>query len=100
MKAQLIDTHCHLYLDDFREDLNQVLKRANEEGVDRFYMPSIDSETTSLLFRLESEHPGVCQAMIGLHPCSVKANYKDELRLVQGHLANRSFAAIGEIGLD
>jgi TatD DNase family protein len=96
----LIDTHTHLYLDDFKEDIQQVISRANEAGVERFYLPAIDSSETDNLLHLEQLFPGKCFAMMGLHPCSVKENYKEELDLVKGWLDKRPFAAIGEIGLD
>jgi len=70
------------------------------EGVKKFYLPAIDSDTTQALLNLEKKFPGKCVAMTGLHPCSVKENYKEELKLVERSLAARKFVAIGEIGLD
>ena len=96
----IIDTHTHLYLSNFSSDIDEVIKRAEEEGVKKFYLPSIDSSETENLLTLEKKYPGVCFAMMGLHPCSVKENYKDELKLVYGLLQKRKFAAVGEIGLD
>ena len=100
MITQIIDTHCHLYLPEFETDIGEVIQRAESEGVTRFYLPAIDSETTGVLLKLEETYPGKCLAMMGLHPCSVKQNYHDELRLVEDWLAKRPFAAVGEIGLD
>jgi TatD DNase family protein len=96
----LTDTHTHLYLKDFAGDIDAVIKRALDEGVKRFYLPAIDSSETEHLLALEKKYPGVCFAMMGLHPCSVKENYKEELDLVHTWLQKRKFAAIGEIGLD
>ena len=96
----IIDTHTHLYLKDFAEDIDAVIKRATDEGVKKFYLPAIDSSETDNLLALESKYPGVCFAMMGLHPCSVNENYKEELELVHHWLQKRAFAAIGEIGLD
>ncbi len=96
----IIDTHTHLYLSNFSSDIDEVIKRAEEEGVKKFYLPSIDSSETENLLILEKKYPGVCFAMMGLHPCSVKENYKDELKLVYDLLQKRKFAAVGEIGLD
>lgn len=96
----LIDTHCHLYLEDFNDDIDSLMERAATAGVDKFYMPAIDSSETARLLKMEADHPGKCFAMIGLHPCSVKENYMDELALVEGLLNQRKFAAIGETGLD
>ncbi|MGI8582934.1 MAG: TatD family hydrolase [Chitinophagaceae bacterium] len=96
----IIDTHTHLYLSDFASDIDEVIKRAGDEGVGKFYLPAIDSTETENLLALEEKYPGKCFAMMGLHPCSVKENYKAELNLVFGWLQKRKFAAIGEIGLD
>ncbi len=96
----LIDSHCHLYLPDFKEDIESVILRARENGVTKFYLPAIDSEVTEAMFDLEKRFPGECIAMMGLHPCSVKENYKNELDQVYQWLQKRTFAAVGEIGLD
>ena len=96
----LIDSHCHLYLEDFTEDINAIMQRADTQGVKKFYMPAIDSKETDRLLSMEKKFPGKCFAMMGLHPCSVKENYKTELRLVEDWLAKRKFAAVGETGLD
>ena len=97
---KLIDTHCHLYSEEFREDIEAVIKRGREEGVSRIYLPAIDSGSLEAMLQLEKQYPNECIAMMGLHPCYVKENYKDELKIVEDQLAQRSFAAIGEIGLD
>lgn len=96
----LIDSHCHLYLEEFESDLPEVIQRALDMGIHRFYLPAIDSHTTAAMMKLEEAYPGVCICMAGLHPCSVKANYMDEIALVKDWLMKRKFAAIGEIGLD
>ena len=96
----LIDTHTHLYLPEFKADIEEVLARAKAAGVTKFYLPNIDSSSFADLLELEKNHPDSCIAMMGLHPCSVKENYKDELKLVNEWLCKRSFAAVGEIGLD
>ncbi len=96
----LVDTHSHLYVDVFRDDIQQVMKRAADEGVEKVYLPAIDSEELENLLALEALFPGKCLAMMGLHPCSVKDDVKKELALVQEWLGKRKFAAVGEIGLD
>ena len=96
----IVDTHCHLYLDDFKNDIADVIERAAAEGVHKFYLPAIDSAEIENIFLLEEKFPGKCIAMMGLHPCSVKENYLDELTMVKDWLAKRKFAAVGEIGLD
>ncbi len=96
----LIDTHCHLYAEEFVGDIETIIKNATLEGVQKFYLPGIDSNSIDAMFTLEKQFPGKCIAMMGLHPCYVKKNFKDELAIVQQWLAKRQFAAIGEIGLD
>ena len=96
----MIDTHCHLYLEEFKTDITDVIKRAEAEGVNKFYLPAIDSAETENIFLLEKKFPGKCFAMMGLHPCSVKANYLIEISLVEEWLSKRKFAAVGEIGVD
>lgn len=96
----IIDTHCHLYLEEFKNDIAEVLKRAESEGVGKFYLPGIDSSEIGHMLALEQSFPGKCIAMMGLHPCYVKENYEEELALVNDWLSKRKFAAVGEIGLD
>ena len=97
---KLIDTHTHLYLQEFSADIDEVMHRAANAGVTKFFLPAIDSETVNDLLNFEAAYPGRCYAMMGLHPVSVKGNYKDELSIVETHLNERAFVAIGEIGLD
>ncbi len=96
----LIDTHCHLYLDEFSSEINNVISRAKSIGVEKFYLPAIDSKEINKMLMLEKAFPGVCFAMMGLHPCSVNQDFKIELKIVEDWLNKRKFAAIGEIGLD
>jgi len=96
----MIDTHCHLYLDDFNDDRPAIIERANAEGVGRFYLPAIDSNIIDSMLQMEKDYPEQCFAMMGLHPCSVKENYEEELQIAEGWLARRKFVAIGETGLD
>ena len=96
----LIDTHCHLYSEEFLSDIDNVIERATEEGVQKFFLPGIDSTAIDAMLHLEERFENRCFAMMGLHPCYVKENYKQELDIVQQWLAKRKFAAVGEIGLD
>ena len=96
----IIDTHCHLYQDEFKHDIPEVIKRAEDEGISKFYLPGIDSSEIENMLLLETKFPGKCIAMMGLHPCYVKENYLEELAVVKEWLAKRKFAAVGEIGLD
>lgn len=97
---KLIDTHCHLYLSDFADDVHDVIKNALEIGIKKMYFPAIDSQTYQSMINLENEYPEVCVSMTGLHPCSVKENWKSELDFVFKTLENKPWCAIGEIGLD
>ncbi len=96
----IVDTHTHIYLSDFENNINEVIAEAQAESVQRFYLPAIDSQTFDQVLQLEAHFPNVCFAMAGLHPCSVNENYKAELDLIASQLAQRKFVAIGEIGLD
>lgn len=97
----MIDTHTHLYSEEFNEDRNLVIERALEKGVTHFFLPAIDSETHEKMLKLESEFPEDITAMMGLHPCSVKPeSWEKELELVKNYLDKRDFVAIGEIGID
>lgn len=97
---KLIDTHAHIYLDDFGNDIEEVITRAREQGIDRIIMPAIDSATHTAMLKLGEAYPDNCISMMGLHPCSVKENYLQELKIVEDHLSKRKFVAVGEIGLD
>jgi TatD DNase family protein len=96
----LIDTHCHLYLPEFDTDREAMLQRAIDKGVSAFYLPGIDSTVIDSMLTMEAAWPGQCFLMMGLHPCSVKENFKDELSIIEEWLGKRNFAAIGETGLD
>jgi TatD DNase family protein len=96
----LIDTHCHIYASDFNADRQAMLSRAAHEGITKMLMPAIDMSTHVQMLRLENEFPGKCLSMMGLHPCSVKENYRDEMGAAEKYFEKRSFAAVGETGLD
>lgn len=97
---QLIDTHAHLYSNQFSNDRPAMLQRAREAGLSKVLLPAIDTESHENMLKLEEENPGFCLAMMGLHPCSVKEDYEKELKIVEDYLARRSFIGVGEIGLD
>ncbi|MFC0775443.1 TatD family hydrolase [Terrimonas alba] len=96
----LIDTHAHIYLNDFADDRQAVLNRAKQTGIEKILMPAIDSSTHPVMLELEKESPGFCLSMMGLHPCSVNENFLEELAKVEQYLTEQRFVAIGEIGLD
>ncbi len=96
----LIDTHTHLYSRSFDDDRKQIIQRAIDKGVTRFLIPAIDSSYTQSMYRLKETYPQNTFLMMGLHPTSVKNNYKDELQHVYEQLQMHDFIAIGEIGID
>jgi len=96
----LIDTHAHIYTDEFDEDSEMALIRAKDKGIGRILMPAIDTSSHQQMLRLEENHPELCMAMMGVHPTSVKANYLEELKVAEDHFLNRKFVAVGETGLD
>ena len=96
----ITDTHTHLYASEFDEDRTEIINRAIQNGVTRFFIPAIDSNSTQKMYDLEHQFPENIFLMMGLHPCYVKENYLDELQLVENELARRKFYAIGEIGID
>ncbi len=98
---RLIDTHAHIYLPEFEEDRAEMLERAGKHGIATILMPAIDSNSHSQLLQMENTYPHQCKAMMGLHPCSVKAEtMEEELKKVETYLRSRPFVALGEIGLD
>lgn len=96
----IIDTHTHLYGKEFDKDRKETVARANEIGISTFYLPAINSESIPAMLQMEIDFPGQCIAMMGLHPCYVKENWREELTIVKDWLGKRKFAAVGEIGLD
>jgi TatD DNase family protein len=96
----IIDTHTHLYLEEFDKDREAVFQRALAMGINKFYLPAINSASTQRMFDLEAAYPDQVQLMMGLHPNYVKENAAEELAHVKQHLDQRAFAAIGEIGID
>jgi len=96
----LIDTHTHLYSEQFSEDSAAMIERAFDAGIHQLFLPAVDSKSTMAMLDLEATYPNNCFAMMGLHPCSVKEDYESELALVKDWLWKRPFCAVGEIGLD
>ena len=96
----LTDTHAHLYSEKFDEDREEVMQRALDSGVSRFFIPAIDASYTERMLSLKSDYPASVFLMSGLHPTSVKENYKEELEHVLQQLDTNKYVAIGEIGID
>jgi TatD DNase family protein len=97
---ELIDTHAHLYAEQFDEDRMDVLHRAKAQGITHIFLPNIDHTSISPMMELAATDPGHLHPMMGLHPCSVTGYYQKELEVVEQWLAKASFCAIGEIGVD
>ncbi len=97
---RLIDTHAHIYLPEFTGEGSTMLENAEKEGIAKILMPAIDSSTHGDMLKSEETNHGICLAMMGLHPCSVKPNYRDELKICRGYFEKRKFIAVGETGLD
>lgn len=95
-----IDTHAHLYVEQFENDYNTVITKALEEGIQKIIFPAIDSSTHEAMLKIEKENPNTIHCMMGLHPCSVNDNYQKEIDMVEQYLHTNKFVAIGEIGLD
>ncbi len=96
----MIDTHAHLYAKQFQNDTDAMMQRASTAGIDTVFLPAIDSETYEMMLAFEKKYPQNSHAMMGLHPCSVDADYEKELKVVENYLAQRPFCAVGEIGID
>ena len=97
---QIIDTHTHLYLNQFKDDVDLVIERAKNSGIDKFIFPAIDSSHFKDMHELRNRYPENIYLMSGLHPVSVKDNYKEELNLVLKSLETHNYVGIGEIGID
>jgi TatD DNase family protein len=95
-----IDTHIHLYAEEFDRDREALIKKAIDNGIEKFYMPNIDIGSIKPMLELEQRYPENCFPMMGLHPCSVTSNVTEELAAIRRWLDERRFAAIGEIGID
>jgi TatD DNase family protein len=95
----LIDTHAHIYLPEFEQGRREMLHESHEKDVHKILMPAIDAQTHQAMLEVAAAHAN-CLPMMGLHPCSVNAEFQTELQIVEEWLARRPFIAVGEIGLD
>ena len=100
LRMKLIDTHSHIYLPEFDLDRDAILERAENEGIRKILLPAIDSSTHEGMLKLEEDNSSICLSMMGLHPCSVKEIYREELKIARDYLEKRPFKAVGELGLD
>ncbi len=99
MSSKLIETHAHIYSEEFDEDRDACIERAEERGVSTILMPNVDHTSIERMLACEQKYNS-CMAQMGLHPCYVKENFEEELKVVEEWLAKRDFVAVGEIGLD
>jgi TatD DNase family protein len=97
---ELIDTHSHIYLDSFNDDRNQVISTAVEKGILNILLPNIDASSIALVNALARDYPGICLPMMGLHPTSVKENYREEFEIIRNEMMSGNYIAVGEIGID
>ena len=96
----MIDTHTHIYLEEFDEDRVEVVRRAREAGVERVILPNVDFDTVQAMHATNDLLPGYCRMAMGLHPTSVEADYRERLGQVRELLFSGEYCAVGEIGLD
>ena len=96
----LIDTHSHIYSEDFHDDIDEVLQNAYNNDVKKIILPNIDSGSIKRLIDLSNNYPHVCYPLMGLHPTSVSADFREELSVVEYWLDKYKFYGIGEIGID
>lgn len=96
----LVDTHAHLYSKEFDKDIDEVITRARDSGLSHILLPNIDVESISQLNKLVNRDDVLFKRMMGLHPCSVKEDFKDQLSYIKNELISRDCIAVGEIGID
>lgn len=96
----MIDTHAHLYAEEFADDRPEMIQRAINAGIKAVILPNVDQSTIEPMLELEKKYPGYCFPAIGLHPTSVGENFRKELQIIESWLKKRKFIAIGEIGID
>ncbi|AMM53011.1 hydrolase TatD [Rufibacter sp. DG15C] len=97
---KLIDTHAHIFAPEFAEDQEDMVLRAKQAQVEQIFMPNIDNTSIEAMLALEEKHPGMCHALMGLHPCYVKEDYQQVLYEIESWFHKRTFKGIGEAGLD
>lgn len=97
---KLVDSHAHIYSEEFKDDLASAVAKATEAGVEKIYMPNLDHTSIDAMLEAEAAFPGTCIPMMGLHPAYVKKDFERELYLVEEWLDKRKFAAVGECGID
>jgi TatD DNase family protein len=97
---ELTDTHCHIYLPEFDNDRDTILKNAFQAGITRIFLPNVDQSTSGPLIAVADQYPQNCYPLMGLHPTSVNAGFEQELKHALSLLDSRKFFGIGEVGID
>lgn len=97
---QIIDTHSHIYVDNFCNDIDDVIERAKRNGVVKILLPNIDVESIEDVHTLANNYPEYCIPMMGLHPTSVKEDWQDCLNVIKSQFGTHAYCAVGEIGID
>lgn len=95
-----VDTHAHVYSEEFKADRDEMLARTSAANIGKIYMPNVDHTSIDGMMEIEQRYPQQYISMIGLHPCSVKEDFEKELAIVEDWLSKRKFAAVGEMGTD
>ncbi len=96
----MIDTHTHIYLEEFDDDRDEVMARSKESGVSHLVFPNVDLSTIEPMYVLHHKYPDYTSMAMGFHPTEVKDDYRDALAVVESHLDDERFVAIGEVGID
>ena len=97
---QFIDTHAHLYLENFRTDKDEVINRARNKGIRKIILPNIDSASLEPMHQMAKDYPDMCVPLVGLHPTHVKENFREELEIIFRSTEGYAYKAVGEIGID
>jgi len=98
--VKIVDTHSHIYSEEFKNDIDDVISRAKQVGVEKILLPNIDVTSLDSLHYISDKYDGYCIPMMGLHPTSVGGDYGCQLEMIRGQFSKRRYIAIGEIGLD
>lgn len=96
----MIDSHAHIYAKEFDNDRDEVVQRALDLGINKILLPNIDLESIEPMLATQAAYPTVCHSMMGLHPCYVNSNIKQDLTIIRGWFEKHNFIAVGEIGID
>ncbi len=96
----MIDSHAHIYAEEFEHDRDEVVQRAQEVGISKILLPNIDLNSIEPMLATEARYPDVCHSMMGLHPCYVNADIEQDLATIKSWFSQHNFIAVGEIGID